>query len=88
MAMPCEIKLRHGFFTSDISSKIADNLGYTTDVELRYENVSTGSLALNETLANILFSSFQEIQRINPSLKFENIQSSKASLRTWIFDGK
>lgn len=35
LARPCEIKLRHAFFTSDISNKIADNLGYTTDVELR-----------------------------------------------------
>lgn len=35
MAEPCEIKLRHAFFSSDISNKIADNLGYTTDVEMR-----------------------------------------------------
>lgn len=35
LAKPCDLKLRHAFFTSNISNKIADNLGYKTDVELR-----------------------------------------------------
>lgn len=64
LAKPCDLKLRHAFFTSNISNKIADNLGYKTDVEL----------------------SFKEIQRIDSSLNLDNIDSSKATLRTWIFE--
>lgn len=37
MATLCDIKLRHAVFQSDISNKVADNLGYITDVALRYE---------------------------------------------------
>lgn len=38
------------------------------------------------TQINLFFSSFKEIQRIDPSLELENIESSKATLRTWIFE--
>ncbi|KAG4073891.1 hypothetical protein HA402_014096 [Bradysia odoriphaga] len=64
LAKPCDLKLRHAFFTSNISNKIAENLGYITDVEL----------------------SFKEIQRIDPSLMLDNIDSSKATIRTWVFE--
>lgn len=86
MALPCDIKLRHALFSSDISNKIADNLGYTTDVELRYGGMKISVKV--ERIKVVHFFSFDEIQRIDPSLKFENIQSSKAALRTWTFDGK
>ncbi|XP_037043931.1 uncharacterized protein LOC119079933 [Bradysia coprophila] len=64
LAKPCDLKLRHAYFTSNSSNKIAENLGYLTDVEL----------------------SFKEIQRIDPSLKLDDIESSKATIRTWIFE--
>lgn len=85
MAKTCNIKLRHGFFTSNISNKIADNLGYITDVELRY-NYERVNVLQDAIDAKIYFLSFKEIQRIDPSLQFEHIESDKAALRTWIFE--
>lgn len=80
----CGIKLRHAIFQSDISNKIADNLGYVTDAELRYELewiLQTFDVNVNHSIF-----SFKELQKIDPSLSLENVESSRICLRTWIFD--
>lgn len=76
--------MRHAFFSSDISNKIADNLGYITDAELRYRDIRKPSLIM--LVDCDFFCSFREIQRIDQSLELNRIESSKASIRTWIFE--